>query len=143
MFGVGWLSSSSALPVVWCVRGFPSGATGSTMQWMRWSFQCVTGHTTVCFMHQEKNIDKCRGNSAVFSGWRARCVRGACEVSITSCSSATSDRFFEITVVDGIVKISRRRIFFGIARMVKRQVQLVLAPLRALRSHRRVFARVI
>ena len=47
-------------------------------------------------------------------------------------------------VVDRIVKIGWMRIFFfGIARMVKRQVHLVLAPLRALRSHRRVFARVI
>ena len=45
-----------------CVRGRPSGATGSTMHWIRWRFPCVTGQTTVCFLHQEKNTDKCRGN---------------------------------------------------------------------------------
>ena len=49
-------------------------------------------------------------HSAVFSGWRARCVGGVCDVSFASCSSASDDRFF-IAVVDGIVKISRRRIF--------------------------------
>ena len=46
---------------------------------------------------------------AVFSGWRARCVCGACEVSLTSCSSATDDLFL-FAVVDGTVEISRMRI---------------------------------
>ena len=54
VFRVGWLSRSSALTVVWCVCGLLAGATGSTVHWIRWRFICVTGHTTVCFMHQEK-----------------------------------------------------------------------------------------
>ena len=54
-----------------------------------------------------ENTDKCH-DIVVFSGWRARCVGGAFEVSLTSCSSATNDFFF--AVLDGIVKISWMRI---------------------------------
>ena len=43
VFENGWLSSSSTLTVVWCVRGLPSGATGSTVRWIRWCFICTDG----------------------------------------------------------------------------------------------------
>ena len=79
----------------------------------------------------------------VFSRWRARCVCGACEVSLTSCSSATDDRFFFFSLILTGLSRSVGCAFFGIAHVVERQVLLVLAPLRALRIHRRVFARVI
>ena len=54
VLGVGWLSSSSALTVVWCVRGLPSGGIGSAVSWSWWCFTRVTGQTAVCFMQQQK-----------------------------------------------------------------------------------------
>ena len=94
VFRVGWLSRSSALIVVWCVRGLPC---------MSDRVNCAVGFGGVSYL----SLDTPRGVScisrkhrqvswhcAVFSRWRARCVCGAFEVSLISCSSATDDLFF-------------------------------------------------
>ena len=113
VFGVGWLSSSSASTVVWCVRGLPSGATGPTMHWIRWRFPCVTGHTTLWFMHHEKTdarlvwfveivVGQVPWHCVVFSGWRVMYVNGVAAVSHRSCLSATRDRCVSSPLLAGL-----------------------------------------
>ena len=67
---------------------------------------------------------------------------GVGAVSLRSCFSAAGDSCVPSPLLTGLSR-SVGCAFFGIAHVVERQVHLVLAPLRALRIHRRVFARVI
>ena len=74
---------------------------------------------------------------AVFSGWRVMYVCGVGALSPRSCFLATGDGCVPSPLLTGLSRS------VGCAHIVERQVHLVLAPLRALRIHCRVFARVV
>ena len=110
VFGVCWLSSSSALTVLWCVRGLPSGATGFggvshvTLDRPR----CVS-----CISRKHRQVS---WHCVVFSGWRVMYVYGVGAVPLNSSLSATYDSGVPSPLFTGLSRS------VGCAHLLKRQV---------------------
>ena len=96
VFGVGWLSSSSALTVVWCVCGLPSGATGfgGVSRVPLDTPRCVS-----CISRKHRQVS---WHCVVFSGWRVMYVCGVGAVSLRSCFSAAGDSCVPLPLLTGL-----------------------------------------
>ena len=97
VFGVGWLSSSSALAVLWCVRGLPSGVTvfGGVSHVTLDRPRCVS-----CISRKHRQVS---WHCVVFSGWRVMYVYGVGAVSLKSCLSAMGDGCVPSPLLTGLL----------------------------------------